>query len=118
MIHAENGDVLGWLTEQLEAKGLVQPRFHATSRPQLLETEATNRAVVLGEIVGARVLIVHVSSMEAAGRIREAQTRGGAIFAETCPQYLFLTRGDLEGEGFEGAKCVVRCFFLVSIFFC
>lgn len=106
MIHAENGDVLNWMTEKLEAKGLFAPKYHSTSRPQLLETEATNRAIALSELIDVPLLIVHVSSPAAAQHIRDAQTRGLPIYGETCPQYLFLTRKDLETPGFEGAKCV------------
>ncbi len=106
MIHAENGDVVAWMSDQLEARGLFAPKYHATSRPQLLETEATYRAIVLSELIDTPILIVHVSSPSAAKHIRDAQTRGLPIYAETCPQYLFLTRNDLDKEGFEGAKCV------------
>jgi dihydropyrimidinase len=106
MIHAENGDVLTWMTSQLESRGLVAPKYHATSRPQIVETEATNRAIALSELIDAPLLIVHVSSPSAARHIREAQTRGLPIYAETCPQYLFLTREDLATPGFTGAKCV------------
>lgn len=106
MIHAENGDVLAWMTSQLEQKGLYSPKYHATSRPQLLETEATNRAITLSTLIDTPILIVHVSSPTAAQHIRAAQTKGLPIYAETCPQYLFLTRHDLDKPGFEGAKCV------------
>jgi dihydropyrimidinase len=111
MIHAENGDVLTWMTAQLESRGLIAPKYHATSRPQIVETEATNRAISLSEIIDAPLLIVHVSSPSAAAHIRAAQTRGLPIYAETCPQYLFLTREDLspatpETDPFSGAKCV------------
>ena len=106
MIHAENGDILSWMTEQLEARGLYAPKYHATSRPQIVETEATNRAIVLASIVDTPILIVHVSSASAAAHIRHAQSKGLPIYAETCPQYLFLTRSDLDQPGFEGAKCV------------
>jgi len=106
MIHAENGDVLTWMTDQLEKKGLYLPKYHATSRPQLLETEATNRAITLSTLISTPTLIVHVSSPTAAQHIRTAQTKGLPIYAETCPQYLFLTRHDLDKPGFEGAKCV------------
>lgn len=106
MIHAENGDILTWMTDQLESRGLVAPKYHATSRPQLVETEATNRAITLSELIDAPLLIVHVSSPSAASHIRSAQTRGLPIYAETCPQYLFLTRDDLSHPDFEGAKCV------------
>ncbi|KAL9622521.1 MAG: hypothetical protein Q9160_003197 [Pyrenula sp. 1 TL-2023] len=106
MIHAENGDVLTWMTTQLEKRGLVAPKYHATSRPQLVETEATNRAIALSDLMDAPILIVHVSSPSAAAHIRNAQTRGLPVYAETCPQYLFLSRDDLDKPGFEGAKCV------------
>jgi dihydropyrimidinase len=106
MIHAENGDVLSWMTKQLEDRNLVAPKYHATSRPQILESEATNRAIALGELIDTPILIVHVSSPSAAQVIRQAQTKGLPVYAETCPQYLFLTRDDLDKPGFEGAKCV------------
>lgn len=106
MIHAENGDVLEWMTEQLERHHLFAPKYHATSRPPLLEDEATNRAIALSRLVQTPILIVHVSSQEATETIRKAQDIGLPVYAETCPQYLFLTREDLDQPGFEGAKCV------------
>ncbi|CAN8099914.1 unnamed protein product [Discula destructiva] len=107
MIHCENGDILDWLTEKLEAQKLFSPKYHFNSRPPILEAEATNRAIALSNLVAQTpVLIVHVSDTGATKRIREAQTHGQPIFAETCPQYLFLTREDLDKPGFEGAKCV------------
>lgn len=106
MIHAENGDMLSWMTEKLESRMLLAPKYHATSRPPILEGEATNRAIALGQLIGAPILIVHVSTRQAAAVIREAQTHGLPVFGETCPQYLFLTRKDLDQPGFEGAKCV------------
>lgn len=106
MIHAENGDVLNWMTDQLEKRLLYAPKYHATSRPQILESEATNRAISLGRLIGAPILIVHVSSPEAMDAIRKAQGQGLPVYGETCPQYLFLTSKDLDQPGFEGAKCV------------
>ncbi|KAM5374332.1 hypothetical protein ACJZ2D_006505 [Fusarium nematophilum] len=106
MIHAENGDMLSWMTDQLEKRLLLAPKYHATSRPQLVESEATNRAIVLGQLIGAPILIVHVSSPVATEAIRRAQGHGLPVYAETCPQYLFLTSRDLDQPGFEGAKCV------------
>jgi dihydropyrimidinase len=106
MIHAENGDVLTWMTNALESRQLFAPKYHATSHPKLIEFEATNRAIVLSEIIDTPILIVHVSAPPAAKTIRDAQTRGLPVYAETCPQYLFLRRDDLAHPGFEGAKCV------------
>lgn len=106
MVHAENADVIGWLTDKLEMAGLTAPRHHATSRPPAVEREATHRAISLAEIVGVPVLIVHVSAREAVEQIRAAQARGLPVYAETCPQYLYLTEDDLAKPGFEGAKCL------------
>jgi dihydropyrimidinase len=106
MVHAENADVIGWLTDKLEAAGLTQPRHHATSRPAAVEREATHRAISLAEIVGVPILLVHVSAREAVEQIRWARARGLPVFAETCPQYLYLTEDDLAKPGFEGAKCL------------
>jgi dihydropyrimidinase len=106
MVHAENTDVIEWLTERLLAAGKTAPRYHAESRPAPVEREATHRAISLAEIVDVPILIVHVSSGEAAEQIRWAQARGLKIYGETCPQYLFLSADVLEGEGFEGAKGV------------
>ncbi|HWW19833.1 MAG TPA: dihydropyrimidinase [Steroidobacteraceae bacterium] len=106
MVHAENSDVIGWLTDQLEAAGQTEPRYHALSRPVVAEREATHRAISLSQIVGVPILIVHVSARDAAEQIQWAQRRGLPIYAETCPQYLFLTEGDLARPGFEGAKCL------------
>ena len=107
MIHAENGDVLNWLTDQLEAQGKFAPKYHSNSRPPILEAEATNRAIALSSLIAnTPILLVHISDPLAASRIRIAQLTGQPILAETCPQYLFLTRDDLDKPGFEGAKCV------------
>lgn len=106
MIHAENADVISWLTEQLEQAGLTAPFHHAVSRPMPVEREATHRAITLAEIVDVPVLIVHVSGREAVEQIHAAQGRGLRVYGETCPQYLYLTEDDLKRPGFEGAKCL------------
>ncbi|GAP35495.1 dihydropyrimidinase [Piscinibacter sakaiensis] len=105
MVHAENADCIAWLTEALEAAGQTAPRHHADARPMVLEREATHRAISLAELVDVPILVVHVSGREAVEQIRWARGRGLRIYAETCPQYLFLTAEDL-GHGYEGAKCV------------
>lgn len=106
MIHAENGEVIDWMTKQLEQRKMFAPKYHATSHPPVAEFEATYRAICLSEFLDTPILIVHVSSPVAARHIRLAQERGLPVYAETCPQYLFLTRADLDKPGFEGAKCV------------
>ena len=107
MIHAENADCIEWLTRRLEAAGRVAPRFHASSRPMLVEREATHRAISLSQLVDVPILIVHVSGREAVEQIRWARGLGLNVFAETCPQYLFLTADDLgTDDSYRGARCV------------
>ncbi len=104
MVHAENHDMIEWLSERLLAGGRRAPRHHADAHHRLAEAEATHRAVRLAELVDVPLLIVHVSSAEAAEEIGRARTRGLRIYGETCPQYLFLTARDLDRPGAEGAK--------------
>ena len=104
MVHAENNDMIMWMAERLLAAGLSDPRYHATARPMLVEREATHRTISMAELVDVPVLIVHVSGAEAIDQIKWAQNRGLKVFAETCPQYLFLTEDDLDRPGLEGAK--------------
>lgn len=107
MIHAENADCIEWLTRRLEAAGRVAPRFHAHARPMLVEREATHRAIALSQLVDTQILIVHVSGREAVEQIRAARAMGLPVFAETCPQYLFLTAEDLGiDDSYHGARCV------------
>ena len=107
MVHAENADCIAWLTERLVGAGNIAPRYHAASRPMLVEREATHRAIALAELVDTPILIVHVSGREAVEQIRWARGRGMNILAETCPQYLFLTADDLGlDDSYEGARCV------------
>jgi len=107
MIHAENADCIEWLTKRLEAAGRTAPRWHAHARPMLVEREATHRAIALSELVDVPILIVHVSGREAIEQIRWARSHGLSVFAETCPQYLFLTAEDLGiDDSYSGARCI------------
>jgi dihydropyrimidinase len=103
MVHAENHDVIAWLAERLEQFGHTAPKFHSVAHAEAAEDEATHRVIVLSEVVDVPVLIVHVSSARAIEQVRAAQSRGLKVYAETCPQYLFLTKDDLDKHGFDGA---------------
>jgi dihydropyrimidinase len=106
MVHAENDDVIRFLTDTLERSGNTAPKYHATSRPIAAEREATHRAITLAEVSDVPLMIVHVSNRESMDEIRRAQEKGLKIFGETCPQYLMLTADDLDGLNMEGAKYV------------
>jgi len=106
-IHAENGHVIQVLVQEAVAQGLRAPKYHATTRPSILEGEATHRAIRLAELAQTPLYIVHLSAGEALTAVTEARDRGVPVHAETCPHYLFLTAEDYERPGFEGAKFVM-----------
>lgn len=106
MIHAENSDAIAYLTHKLISLGCTEPVYHASSRPMVVEREATHRAISLAELIDVPILIVHVSGAEAIQQIQIAKSNGIKVYSETCPQYLFLTQDDLAGSDFCGAKFV------------
>lgn len=105
-MHAENGSVIDTIVKKAVAEGKTAPIYHGLTRPTTAEAEAVNRAIALAEIAGVPVYIVHLSSHDALQRVAEARDRGLPAFAETCPQYLFLSIEDLDRPNFEGAKFV------------
>jgi dihydropyrimidinase len=106
MVHAESSDAIAWLTGRLTSAGQTAPKYHAAARPMPVEREATHRAITFSELADVPILIVHVSGADAVEQIRWAHGRGLNIYAETCPQYLFLTADDLGIDGYGGARCV------------
>jgi dihydropyrimidinase len=106
-MHAENGPVIDVLVEQALAKGHTAPKWHALTRPARLEAEATHRAICLAEVADVPVYVVHLSAAEALEQVSIARARGVQAFAETCPQYLFLSYDNYEEPGFDGAKYVM-----------
>jgi dihydropyrimidinase len=105
-MHAENGIVINEIIKRALAEGRTAPKYHALTRPTIAEAEGVHRAIRLAEMAEAPVYIVHLSCADALNQVREARDRGLPAFAETCPQYLFLSIDDY-GEGFEGAKYVM-----------
>ena len=105
-MHAENGGAIDVIVQRALAEGKRSPKYHALTRPTTAEAEATNRAIALAEIAGTPVYIVHLSCNEALEKVREARDRGLRVYAETCPQYLYLSLDDMNAPGFEGAKYV------------
>ncbi|MGC8513569.1 MAG: dihydropyrimidinase [Acidimicrobiales bacterium] len=106
MMHAENGIAIDVLVSQALRRDERDPKYHASSRPSILEGEATHRAIVLAQVAGAPLYIVHLSAAEALAEVVAARDTGALVHAETCPQYLFLSEGSLDQPSFEGAKFV------------
>jgi dihydropyrimidinase len=105
-MHAENGSAIDVIVQQALAEGKKAPKYHALTRPTTAEAEATSRAIALAEMAGAPIYIVHLSCNDALEKVREARDRGLPVYAETCPQYLYLSIENFDAPGFEGAKYV------------
>jgi len=105
-MHAENGGAIDVIVQRALAEGKRAPKYHALTRPTTAEAEATSRSIALAEMAGAPVYIVHLSCNEALEKVREARDRGLPTYAETCPQYLYLSLENMDAPGFEAAKYV------------
>ena len=107
-MHAENGGVIDVLVKRALAAKHTAPKWHALTRPPEAEAEATYRAFRLAEMAGGVPLyIVHLSAAQALEQVRLFRDRGLPAYAETCPQYLFLSIDDYDEPGFDGAKYVM-----------
>src|SRR2546425_3605664 len=105
-MHAENGIVINEIIKRALEKGHTAPKYHALTRPTIAEAEGVHRAIAIAEMAESPVYIVHLSCADALNQVRQARDRGIPAFAETCPQYLFLSIDDY-GEDFNGAKYVM-----------
>ncbi|KJC45206.1 dihydropyrimidinase [Bradyrhizobium sp. LTSP857] len=103
-VHAENHGMISWMGKKLVEKGYVHPKYHSISHPRGSEPEAFNRLIAAAELLDQPIMIFHVATAEGVKVIRDARDRGLKVFAETCPQYLFMTKEDLDKPGMEGAK--------------
>jgi dihydropyrimidinase len=106
MMHAENGIAIDQLVAQALAAGKTEPVQHGLTRPPELEGEATSRAITLAQVARCPLYIVHLSASHALAAVAQARNAGQNVFAETCPQYLYLSLDDLARPDFEGAKYV------------
>ena len=106
MVHAENGDVIVELTNQLLAEGKTEPKYHGTAHPAMAEAEATGRAVALAGITGASLYVVHMTCEEAIEQLILGREKGFPVMGETCTQYMFIFEDDMAKPDYEGAKYV------------
>ncbi len=106
VIHAEHHEMIKWQTQRLLDAGLTDAKYHAWSKPAVVEREAVHRVVSMAELLDQPVQIFHVTCAEAAEEIHRAQQRGLKVFGETCTQYLVLTADDMDRADGEGAKFV------------
>lgn len=105
--HCENGDLVCELVDKNLKENHISPQYHATSRPPMLEAEATSRLMKIAELTKSKVCVVHLSCKESLDEVLKAKERGVDVVVETCPQYLLLNEDKYKLGGFEGAKYVM-----------
>jgi dihydropyrimidinase len=106
-MHAENGIVIDEIVRKAVAAGKTEPKWHSLTRPTEMEAEAVHRTIAIGDVADVPVYIVHLTSSDALEQVAIARSRGQDVFAETCPQYLFLDDSYYAKKNFEGAKYVM-----------
>jgi dihydropyrimidinase len=105
-LHCEDNNAVERLRHEMLVRGRTEPRWHARSRPADAEADAVERVVRMAEEAAAPCYVVHLSSGTALARVREARDRGVPIFAETCPQYLYLSADRYEDVPDRAARYV------------
>ncbi|MDO9404197.1 MAG: dihydropyrimidinase [Polaromonas sp.] len=106
-LHAENGTIIELLIKEALAQGHTAPKYHALTRPAIMEGEATHRGIKLAELAEAPVYFVHLSAREALKHVIEARDMGVPVFAETCPHYLFFDDSAYDSDSFDVARYVM-----------
>ena len=105
-VHAEDSEMIDARILKALREGKIEPKYHATTRPAEVEAKAVQRVIKLAQNAKSPVYFVHISCSESLDYIRQAQSEGQQVYAETCPQYLFTSIEDLDRPHFEGAKYV------------
>jgi len=106
-LHCENGDIIPYLQRENLNRGNLGAKYHAYTRPPIVEGEAVNRAILFSKLVNCPIYIVHASTKNTTELILRAQRRGQLVFAETCPQYLLLDESKYFQEDSESAKFIM-----------
>jgi len=99
MVHAENGGAIDYMEDKYLMGPDASARYFNTTRPAALEEEAIFRAIRMAEVMECPLYIAHNTTVRAMRHIREAQEAGLPVYAETCPQYLTLTKDIIEERG-------------------
>lgn len=106
-VHAENGELVFHLQQQLLEKGITGPEAHPLSRPSSVEGEAANRAISIANTLGAPIYLVHVSTEEAADAIRYAKDHGQTVFGEVLAGHLVVDDSVYQDQSWEKAAAHV-----------
>ncbi len=103
LVHAENGDVVAELQQTILARGITGPEGHAYSRPPIVEGEATNRAIMIADMTGAPLYVVHTSCRDSHEAIARARAAGKRVYGEPLIQHLVLDEDEYRNKDWDYA---------------
>lgn len=98
-VHAENGDLINYLEDKAISEGRVKPIDYPATAPPMAEIEAVGRAIMLAKVTDCPLYIVHMTTQGGLQHVKQAQSEGQRVWAETCPQYLLLSENEMERSG-------------------
>jgi dihydroorotase len=96
--HCEDRDILT-VSERALAHPVETYDDLLAARPDIAESTSIAVAAEFARATGCRFHVVHMASAKGVDTVRNAQTRGIGVTAETCPQYLTLTDEDYGRVG-------------------
>ena len=102
-VHAENGELVYLLQQDIYDKGIHGPEGHPLSRPPEVEGEAANRAIRIAEVLGAPLYLVHTSCIDALEAVTRARLEGQRVFAEVLAQHLVINDSVYRNEDWRFA---------------
>jgi dihydropyrimidinase len=106
-VHAENGELVFLLQQEVLKMGITGPEGHPLSRPPMVEGEAANRAIAIADVLGVPIYIVHVSCIEAADAIARARARGQRVYGEVLAGHLLIDDSVYRHPDFATAAAYV-----------
>ncbi|MCK8782185.1 dihydropyrimidinase [Rhizobium sp. NTR19] len=101
LVHAENGDVVAAMQQKLMDEGNDGPEGHAYSRPPSVEGEATNRAIIIADMAGVPLYVVHTSCEQSHEAIRRARQNGMRVYGEPLIQHLTLDESEYFNKDWD-----------------
>ncbi|MDH1293033.1 dihydropyrimidinase [Comamonas terrigena] len=106
-VHAENGELVYLLQQEVARMGITGPEGHPLARPPMVEAEAANRAIAIAGVLGVPIYVVHVSCMEAAQAIAAARARGQRVYGEVLAGHLVIDESVYRDPDFAKAAAHV-----------
>ena len=106
-VHAENGELVFRLQQEIFEKGITGPEGHPLSRPPEVEGEAANRAIRIAEVLNVPLYVVHNSCRQSLESITRARNEGQRVYGEVLAGHLLIDDSVYLNKNFNVAAAHV-----------